>query len=113
MPTGVDEPGREGGAEVGGFEASGGELIEGVPFETDPLFRRGEGFSGGDALDGQLEDQVDLGFLLTLLKEAMFTAAQEMAGLRGAAELLPDLAHQGLAGGFAEINMAAGQVGDA
>lgn len=113
MLAGPGEPGREGGAEAGGFEARGGELVEGVPGEADPRLRGREGLAGGDAFDVQGEDQVELGLLLALLEEAVFAAAEEGAGLGGEAKLLQDLPFEGLARGLPEINMPAGQVGDA
>ncbi len=108
----VVEPVGQAGAEVGGFKAGGGELVEGVPFEADPVFCGGEGLVRREALDGQLKDQIDLGLLFAVLDKALLAAAKEAARLRSATELFLNLAHQGLAGGLAEVDVATWQVGD-
>lgn len=56
MLAGMGEPVLKAGAKAGGFEAGRGELVEGVPFEADPVLCGGEGFVRGDAFDGQFKD---------------------------------------------------------
>lgn len=107
------EPVGEDGAEAGGLETGGCELVEGMPFEADPVLCGGERLVRGDSVDSQFKDEVDLRLLFAVLYEVMLATPEEASGLGGAAELFLYLAHQSLAAGFTEINVSARQVGDA
>ncbi len=56
MLAGVGDPVGEDGGEAGGFEAGGRELVEGMPFEADPVLCGREGLVRGDAIDGEFEN---------------------------------------------------------
>lgn len=110
MSAGMLEPFGDAGAKGGWFEVCFSELAERLPDEADPILSGSNWLRRGKAWDVQRKNEVDFGMRLALLNKGVFAAAEELASLGVASQLLLDFPHQGLPCGFKEFDVSARQI---